>query len=113
MDRLFCWAAILAIRLYQVCGRGFVRRECLFAPTCSHRAIAFFRAGSFLGAWRATRGQLARCTGNYSLRLNRHREVEMVTAAGEVIPERELSERIVRKLKRFAQSVHLADAERP
>ena len=101
MDKLACLTAILVIRLYQLFGRRVVRRECLFSPTCSCRAVTFFRTGTFLTGWRATRRQLARCHADYSLRLNCRREVELVTAHGEVFPEGELAFRVVRKLKGF------------
>lgn len=110
MNRLACWAAILAIRLYQLFGRGLVQKECIYSPSCSCRAIAFFRRGPFLVALLSTRQQLARCNGNYSLRLNGHREVEMVTDDGEVVHESELAPRVTRKLKRFAPAMPPVDA---
>ena len=102
MNRLACWTAICAIRLYQALGRWLVRRRCLFTPSCSARSIAFFRAGSFLDAWQRTRRQLARCSGSFSLRTNSRREVEMILGTGEVVLENELAPWVIRKLKRFS-----------
>lgn len=101
MNRLACALAILVIRGYQRFGRRLVRRRCLYAPTCSQRSIEFFRGGRFLPAWRATRLQLARCHGDYSLRLNPRQEVELVTPAGAVVLERELAPWLVQRIRAF------------
>ena len=101
----------MCIRLYQLLGRGFFRRECLYAPSCSCLALAFFRKGPFLVAWRSTRHQLARCNGDYALRLNRLGEVEMLTGTGEVVPEAELSPQVVAKLKWCIRKGRKAGAE--
>ena len=97
-DHLLCITASSAIRLYQLVGRRIVHRECLFQPSCSQRALELFRHGTFREACAGTRTQICRCNGNYSLRFTDD-TVTMITVDGEMIPEQDLSSRIVARMK--------------
>jgi putative component of membrane protein insertase Oxa1/YidC/SpoIIIJ protein YidD len=93
--------AILAIRLYQILGRRFYQRTCLFRPTCSRRAIRYFQQYGFRKGLRLTRFQLSECKATYSLRFNSQGKVEMITHSGRVVPEEEINPVIARRLKQF------------
>jgi putative component of membrane protein insertase Oxa1/YidC/SpoIIIJ protein YidD len=99
LDRVLCTFAVAGISLYQLIGRRLLGRVCLFYPTCSQRALAYFRNRDFRSALAQTRRQLRRCRGDYSLRITPVEGVQMITADGEVVPERELAERVVNKVK--------------
>ena len=102
IDRILCFSAIIGIRCYQLLGRKIAGRVCLFKPTCSHRVIKMFQKGNFRFAWADMQKQLGRCRGDYSLRLGLCGNVELITNDGEIIPEAELSDRIVSRMKMFA-----------
>lgn len=55
------WLAIALIRLYQLGLRRFIRRRCLFEPSCSRYALAAFRAHGFRRGLALTRQRLAAC----------------------------------------------------
>lgn len=101
IDFLLKHLAIFAIRLYQLFGRRFVRRTCLFQPSCSRRAVTYFTRYGFRKGLKLTREQLSECRANYSLRLNQEGEVEMVTLSGNVISETEINPRIASRMRMF------------
>jgi putative component of membrane protein insertase Oxa1/YidC/SpoIIIJ protein YidD len=101
LDRIAAVAAVAAIRVYQLVGSRLHGRTCLFAPTCSHRAVKFFKEMGFRDGMAATRRQLAECRGTYSLRLDAKGDVEMITGLGTLVPPTEVSPVIKAKLLSF------------
>lgn len=55
------WLAILGVIGYRLVLRPFMRRRCLFDPSCSAFAIAMFRRVGFLHGLKATRARLHQC----------------------------------------------------
>jgi putative component of membrane protein insertase Oxa1/YidC/SpoIIIJ protein YidD len=119
IDLLLARLAVAAIRLYQWIGRPWFRRVCLFRPTCSHRGIALLRQHGFRSGLPLVRQQVRECNENYSLRLNGAGEVELVTSAGRVVPEREVNPRIAAKVRPWfpvhvlARQLHPGAADAP
>jgi putative component of membrane protein insertase Oxa1/YidC/SpoIIIJ protein YidD len=99
VDRLLCYLAILSIRLYQIIGRPFVRKTCLFNPSCSRRAIFLFQKHSFKKAFQLTKLQLQRCNPDYLLYLNSKQEVELLTSTGEKFSQKEISPIILNRFE--------------
>ena len=62
-----------------------------------------FQNGDFFGAWLGMRLQLRKCCGDYSLQMGAGDLVELITFEGEIIPESELSEMVVGRIKMFAE----------
>lgn len=101
LDQFLKYIAIFSIRLYQLLGRRFIRRTCLFHPSCSRRALFYFRHYGFQRGLRLTQQQLSECRGDYSLRLNPSGEVEMITHSGEIVAEQNINPKITMRLKQF------------
>lgn len=101
IDLVLAKLAILFIRSYQIFGRQFLNRKCLFHPSCSRRSLAFFEKYGFRGGLKLTRRQLSECKGDYSLRLNNLGKVEMMTHSGRIVPESEINPKIAMRLKQF------------
>jgi len=101
IDLLLKNLAILGIRIYQIFGRRFLHRTCLFYPSCSRRSLIFFRKNSFKTGLKLTRKQLSECKGDYSLRFDESGKVEMITHSGQIISECDINPKIVMKLKQF------------
>jgi putative component of membrane protein insertase Oxa1/YidC/SpoIIIJ protein YidD len=101
IDRTLAWFAVRFIRIYQKTISPFHGRTCLFEPTCSHRAVAYFKQYGFHEGLRATRNQLADCRGDYSLRLDSRGRVELLTHSGSVVSSSGINPVISAKLTAF------------
>jgi putative component of membrane protein insertase Oxa1/YidC/SpoIIIJ protein YidD len=102
-DQACARGAVLVIRAYQLTWSRLHSRTCLFRPTCSHRAIRFFRTYGFREGLHLTRHQLSECCGDYSMRLGERGTVELITRLGKVVPEDEVNPRIVARME-FARA---------
>lgn len=101
MEYLLKYLAIFSIQGYQLFGRRFFRRTCLFRPSCSRRAISYFSRYGFKKGLQLTRQQLAECRGNYSLRINKYGAVELITGAGKVVSEPDINPEIAERIRMF------------
>jgi len=99
VDMPLAFLARLTIRVYQLTVSRRLNRTCLFAPTCSHRALALFRENGFFGGVAMTRAQLEQCRGNYSVRFDGQGAMELLTASGRVVSEIEINPQIIRRIK--------------
>ena len=88
-------AAVLAIRAYRLCLSWWLGNQCLFQPTCSLRAIDHLVQHGWNEGIGQVQEHLARCRGNYTIRWTEGDEIELETADGKVVREREISFRIV------------------
>ena len=107
-DRLLAVVACTMIRCYQRFIARRLGRVCLFHPTCSQRALVFFRESDFWTAIRQVRQQLDKCRGDYSIRLDGNGDMELITGSGLVIKEAEVNPELVeqiRFLQQFAASL--------
>lgn len=92
---------MVAIKAYQLTFSRIHGRTCLFAPSCSHRALLHFKHLGFTHGLSATRQQLNQCKGDYSLRLNDNGAVELLTHTGSVVAHGDINPVIRDKLLAF------------
>jgi putative component of membrane protein insertase Oxa1/YidC/SpoIIIJ protein YidD len=109
--QLLAVIARVLIRTYQCLISKRLGRTCLFEPSCSHRALAFFRDHNFNTALRRVRQQLQNCRGDYSLRLDEHGRVELITESGMVVSEPEVNPQVVERI-RFMQNFGVSRHDR-
>ena len=103
-DHALGWVTIGCVRLYQVFVSRFLRRTCLFSPSCSRYAIQVLRRFGFSKGWALVRRRLGRCRGDYSLRFNASGDIELVTHTGRVIRERGVNPAIANRIAAFMPS---------
>lgn len=96
IDEHVARAAIGIIQLYRITLSPWLGRQCLFCPTCSQRALAYFRQSGWTSGIRLTHEQLSRCRGNFTLHLTPDDRVELVTIDGQIFPQEELAPRLLR-----------------
>ncbi|MCI0377157.1 MAG: membrane protein insertion efficiency factor YidD [Gemmataceae bacterium] len=100
IESALVFSAIILVRLYQLFISRWLNRKCLFAPSCSQRAIMFFKEYGLRRGLAETRKQLKECCGTYSLRVNAVGDVELITHSGFLIPSCQINPQI--KAKMFA-----------
>ena len=97
-DRLAACVAIAAIRLYQFLVSRWLSRTCLFSPSCSRQAVAYFKRFGFAAGLKLTRRRLDDCNGDYSMRLGKDGAVELITRNGRVAKEPNINPRIAARM---------------
>ncbi|WP_090560903.1 membrane protein insertion efficiency factor YidD [Belnapia rosea] len=91
LDRASAKLAQRALRLYQKALSRHTGRQCLFEPSCSHRAIAAFHEHGFRQGIRETSTQLRRCGGTYSTCTDCFGRITLITSDGSRFSASELS----------------------
>lgn len=91
LDGIAAGTAIGSIKVYQLLLSPWLGRQCLFHPTCSHRAIQLLAQRGWNCGMPEVDRQLKRCSGNFVLRLAPNGEVELETADGTIVPQSSLS----------------------
>ncbi|WP_393972515.1 membrane protein insertion efficiency factor YidD [Xanthobacter flavus] len=90
-DHLLASAALITITLYRRRVSRYSGRQCLFEPSCSHRAASAFRQMGFRSGAQFARAQLQRCGGNFSLCTACDGNVILLTSDGMRFEGEELS----------------------
>lgn len=104
VDRLAAIPAVAAIKVYQLAFSRFVRRTCLFRPSCSRHAAYLFRRFGFRLGWALTRRRLARCHGDYSMRIDALGQVELITRCGKLVRQSKVNPAIASRVAMFCPS---------
>ena len=69
-----------------------IKKKCQFKPSCSRRALAFFKKYSFNDALKYTNKHLQICNGKYSIRKVKNGKIEMVCSNGVCFKDDEIAD---------------------
>lgn len=97
LDSILASTAVRLIRIYQRYLSRYSGRQCLFEPSCSNRAVRAFRDLGFAEGAQATRMQLGRCGGNFTLCAACNGDVILLTCDGMRFQGAELAPAIRRR----------------
>jgi putative component of membrane protein insertase Oxa1/YidC/SpoIIIJ protein YidD len=95
LDRHAAHAGVMAIRCYRATLSPLLGRQCLFHPTCSHRAERLLRANGWNAGMPEVLMQVRRCCGTYRLRLGGDGRFELETVDGLIYPEEAIAPRLL------------------
>jgi putative component of membrane protein insertase Oxa1/YidC/SpoIIIJ protein YidD len=113
LDHAIGRLAICFVRFYQIVVPRFMKRTCLFSPSCSRYAIKVFRRVGFSTGLALVRRRLNVCHGDYSMRLDAHGTVELVTSSGKIIRQRGINPAIASRIAAFIPNAEIPNAEAP
>jgi putative component of membrane protein insertase Oxa1/YidC/SpoIIIJ protein YidD len=92
--------SLLAIRLYQVFISSWRKRDCYFNPSCSVWTANNIRSMGFNLGIRASYIHICHCGGSHAIVMGENHQVNLICDDGVVYKESDLSNYIIRQLKR-------------